>query len=230
MISPLLASFLAFLLKKYPFHERLILFLLPVLYLMVAEGIDCLHSKGKKLQVASLLLCALFLILPLERSRQSVLKPDLKDDIRPVMQQLVKYLDTSDVVCVNMASQWSFWYYLQSLNSGITYQKIGLLADQLVRYDSSTYGLMTVVEFRLTPEGKFQEVHFPGLNLKIEENNTDVFPRNSRTWFLFSRASKELEEFILQYLDKIGRKTAGLKSQGSSLYLYDLSLPRDTAP
>ena len=51
-----------------------------------------------------------------------------------------------------------------------------------------------------------------------------------RVWFLFSHicyfypCKVNEETYLLQHLDKIGKKVLDYKSPGASLYLYDLSI------
>ncbi len=105
----LTASFL----EKYPFSGRLILFLVPLLLIPVAEGTEQLLKLISKtqLRVAGPVLIAFLLFHPLLVVKNYLFEPNVREDIRPVIQHIRDNWQDGDIIYVYYGAYGQFQYY-----------------------------------------------------------------------------------------------------------------------
>ncbi len=222
LIGPLIICFAAATLRKYPFYERFLLFLLPCVYLCVAQGIEYIFIKTKNI-IIFIVLCSLILIRPMVISLESFVKGYFREDMRPVMTHLKENLKPTDVFYVNNSAIFAFYYYLGALSFPNKEYFIGRPVDTATQEDAC------IPMFYEIP--KFDE---NGLAYKFrrEEREEDrMICRNAwvagsdnpRTWIIFSHDKKNLKELVLESLNQKGKKLDHFESIGASIYLYDLS-------
>ncbi len=122
IMAPFLATLLASGFDKYPFHSRLLLFsseiykfpgdgrfllfTLPMIALLLGEGLDRLRSLFSRLNswaAVGLCLVAAGLLLsgPTAEAIQNLLHPYMGEDIKPVMAYIRQHMISSDTVSVD---------------------------------------------------------------------------------------------------------------------------------
>jgi hypothetical protein len=110
---PVLFTLFASFLGKYPFSERLTLFMVPLLFLLMAEGIDQmlrLFSHSQFHLVGPILIVILF-FHPLLEAVGYLEKPKVKEEIRPVIEHVHDNWQEGDIIYVYYGAQWPFKYY-----------------------------------------------------------------------------------------------------------------------
>ena len=188
-------------LKKYPFGGRLLLFIIPIVFILIAEGIERIRLLLQKINpwigyCATAALVTLFMFPPTLNSLRNLQQPYLREHIKPILSYLSQQRQDTDSIYV---------YYG---------------AEPALNYYASQYGLsrneyIISVISREKPENYIQDI--------------EQLRGQKRVWFLFSHICyyypcKGNEEVIfIQHLEKIGVRLSENKYPGVSLYLYDLS-------
>ncbi len=198
LLFPLLLTLIASGFELYPFQWRLLLFLVPLLWLMLSEAIGQIHDQARRLNGAAswLLLAAgasYFLYAPIYAAYRNVQRPPMREDIKPVMAYLRDQRQSGDVIYVYYGAEPAFTFYAPAY---------GIQSGDYIIGQAS----------RNSPQGYLRQV--------------DSLTGNRRVWFLFTHnhTSSSVDEmaFFLAYLDKIGRMRGRRLVQGAYLYLYDL--------
>lgn len=113
LVFPILFTMFASLLWKYPFLNRLILFITPLLFLLIAEGLDqalTLLSRSQFSLAAPLLVLILFFD-PLIGAGTYLVTPKLKEEIRPVIEHVHNNWQKGDIIYVYYGAVQPFKYY-----------------------------------------------------------------------------------------------------------------------
>ena len=112
LLAPVLVIAVASGLGKYPFRGRLLLFIVPALVLLMAEGaqqiIDQTKPKGAWIGI---LFIALLFYHPLYGASYYLMHPRTKQEIKPVLSYLKEHKQDSDVLYVYYVSDYAFRYY-----------------------------------------------------------------------------------------------------------------------
>ncbi len=199
LFTPFLLTLIVSALKRYPFGDRLLLFLLPFLFLLLAEGIKMVRMT--LLKVNSLLAELICIIFITHLSYNSVIiaynnlrHPPLGEHIKPVMAYLSKNRLSTDLIYVY-------------------------------------YGAIPAFEFYKSLYGFNENEYIKGISSRKEPTKylEDIKKLKGyrRVWFVFSHNCSwcivNEQEYILEYLNKIGVKVDEFLSEGASLYLYNLN-------
>lgn len=203
IVSPILVTFLASAIQKYPFRSRLVLFLTPFAILLIAEGVDYILRKTryKFAPIVSLVILLLLLAPPVVTASQLIVKPYLRGEIKPVLSYIKTNQQPGDILYIYQRGKYQFMYYAEKFG----YQKgdyiIGV--EDLDKYDGKKLS-----------EAEWQRY----------KNDLDKLRGNKRVWLLFSHATVASEnKKITSYLDSIGKQIDFFQNPGGFVYLYDLS-------
>jgi uncharacterized membrane protein len=207
-----LALFASFL-TLYPFAGRMILFLVPIVCLLLAEGVADLtgftiwlfgktslrgngfgqtESRWKPVRsFVFLALAAALLFSPLSLAAENFIVPKMREHIRPTMASLRENLRDGDAVYV---------YYW---------------AEHAVRFYAPKYEL-DISAFVIGADHHSQPALY-----RLE---LDALRGRGRVWFLFSHVYEENgfneRDYILDYLNSIGELKREYRQPGTSVYLY----------
>jgi hypothetical protein len=205
LLSPIILLMVASVIQFYPIAPRLILFLIPIFYIVIAEGVTLLYrllyQNHQSIGIAFLLL---ILAYPVATVTSKTVRPDYFQEVRPSVEYLVKHLEKNDGIYLYNYSVSVFQFYTRDYQ--IEYIKgIGTFDKQIY---NNIYG------------DQLQ-------NLFLKD--IDRFKGKSRVWFMFSNVlTKPLgineESLCKLYLDLYGKKLDEFHRPGASLYLYDLSV------
>ena len=211
LLLPILLTLVASALHEYPFADRMILFLVPIILLIVAEAIGRTYSLLDRLKGLPLLglpvALAIFswiAIIPAYQAARYLRHPRLAEEIKPLMSYLSEHSRHNNVVYVYYGSVPAFRYY--SLFYRIDKVRVLWGIPDLMRL-----GLLAAEETRQHPEK-----YFPELN---------TLRGKGRVWIIISHDYTGNEkDLFLDYLDKIGgRRLDQVNSYGTAwLVLYDL--------
>jgi len=198
LIPPIFFTLLASGLKKYPFSGRLLLFIVPIILIFIAEGVEKIgfitykYSAEKLLPFLVIILVGLLIFNSLISSSLHLIKPRTREEIKPVLSYIKKNKQSGDLIYLYYASRVAFKYYSES-------------------YGFKDNDYIVGVSSRYNPKNYIDDL--------------DKLRGNKRIWILFSHVFLRVvneEEFFLNHLNSIGRKVDSFKAPGASVYLYDL--------
>ena len=197
---PVLSVLAASMLRVYPFSGRLILFLLPSLYIMMAAGVEAVAASALRagtpakwhipmysgvFSAGALVMC----VWPLWKAPL----PYYKSETRPMIAYLGSHRNKDDAIYVhNMAWAAYLFYGPES----------GLSAGDAIRTSLSSA---------------------PGQKPLFVLTDLDQFRGRPRVWILFGGGYPVEQSCALEYLDSIGTRLDRRAAVNASVYLYDLS-------
>jgi len=112
LISPAFFTLLAADLRKYPFDGRLLLFMVPLLLLLVAEGARQIRAITKNsLPLVGTIFLALLFLHPVYQASYNLIRPRTHEEIRPVLDHISQHQQAGDILYLYYASYYAFQYY-----------------------------------------------------------------------------------------------------------------------
>ena len=214
LLAPIGVSLVASALGQYPFKDRMILFVTPILTLLMAEGADRLQSTLAQAPVTprwlprtmAILFILVLFFEPVSRMITIMLRPHYTEvlaiyggeETRPVMAYLADQRQPDDVIYAYYGFGGALQYY------GPRY---GLAESDYILGDGH----------RLDWGGYYAEI--------------DALPRHDRVWLLFTHVHPfnggDERVVILDYLRRMGAvQHDRVASPGAWGYLFDLSEAR----
>lgn len=210
LLSPISITLAAAYLKKYPFHDRLLLFLVPNLILVIAIGIHTLLQNKTHLHplprlqpfvLFGIILSVLLLTPSFSQATVLIFQPEQRQEIRPVLQYIKRHQQPGDILYVYQRGIHQFKYYAEKY--GFEQDDYVLGVDDLDVHDGK----------RLSDKER-----------KRYQADLDRLQGHPRVWLLFSHARVKAEnQMIRAYLDQIGDRLDTYRQPGVFVYLYDLS-------
>ncbi|OGX38400.1 MAG: hypothetical protein A3G91_03260 [Omnitrophica WOR_2 bacterium RIFCSPLOWO2_12_FULL_50_9] len=229
LISPLLAVVLAAAVHKYPFSGRFLLFLVPSLAILIAEG---MAFVGGKLPMSSVALrfvlmgCVFF--FPLKDAADIFIRSHPREEMRPVMRHFKEHYQPHDAVYLNNSAQYAYGYYRGYYGLDIQTFFEGIIVEYAAGVPvPPAFDLERHVAFGrylYNREGYAVEFRW-GDTIKdfLQENAWNEMRYNKRTWLIFSHFPEGYEGAVLDYFNKEGKMLDDFHAPGASIYLYDLS-------
>ncbi|MGB7441096.1 MAG: glycosyltransferase family 39 protein [Coleofasciculaceae cyanobacterium] len=203
LLSPLFFTVLAAYLHKYPFRNRLLLFLSPFLILLIAEGAMYIWQKAycKRFSLLGAVFLLLLLTPPLANASYLLVKPYVREEISPVISYVKNHQQPEDILYIFQRGEYQFKYYASQYG----YQP----QDYIIGVDDLEDG-------KTVSPAEWQRYR----------NDLDGLRGNNRVWIIFSHTAKvpEEEQRIISYLNQIGKPVDFFEKPGSFVYLYNLSL------
>lgn len=214
LVGPAVLVLIASILHKYPVLERLLMFGVPMMTVLMGVGAAAMVQSRSWVAGVAALACVFTVTVPkLDETFDFFVYPTPQVDFADLARELSTRREPGDLV------------FLAGSGLGTTYDyygpRYGLAKDYLGKYDPR----------RLDDEGRF--VHLPRLAEQL-------FGR-PRVWFVLStyhgdkdpkkvgRSEEPLSTFLPRYLDRYGgRAVSRIDAAGMILVLYDLS--RAVAP
>ncbi len=239
---PLVFVLTATALQKYPFGGRMVLFLVPLILLMLAEGGVWICSFVRPpYHFLSWLVIGFMLYPSVTQTFKSFLHGYHRQDNRAVIEFLASHAQTGDAFVLNSEAQFPFWYYSQRFGcerfmspslpvstgkeGGI---KLGYVAgqflDHLLTEQGRPYALFRQVVYVYNQEGYFRELlsnQMIGRPRRIFVNSPLHISDQKRVWFFFSSMNPVAQDYILYILDKNAQRLQSLEKDGAAVYLYD---------
>lgn len=218
--GPIMVALAAAAIDRYPLGGRFSLFLVPFLLLLVAEGVSEIAARvgGSVRRPAVLAAVALLLLaMPVRHALTTAVDPIRTEDVRPLLERVVREWRPGDAIYVFRNTQYAFRYYGECGDCGVAPLPFELRApSRPIDNDGTPVALVTrppevligVLDdaIRLTP------------NIELIEGRT-------RVWALFSHVgvgndSPLEDDMILGRLDERGRRLGSWSEPGADLYLY----------
>jgi len=119
LIAPIPFALIASGLHKYPFLERLLLWLVPSIVLLIAAGISAVARKS------ALIGMALAIVLLFQPMVRSIAAPHAHEDIKPALGYVRDHWQEGDAIFVQRIARHSFHYYAARYG----FEEFDLLSD-----------------------------------------------------------------------------------------------------
>jgi hypothetical protein len=199
LVMPFVFALVASGLHKYPFSDRLLLFILPLAFLLIAEGMRRAYLAFGKIgpRIAFSIWSALAILLLYDSTCfavRNLWQPYMGEDIKPVISYMAQHKLSTDAIYVYYSTVSGFSYYAPQYSLG---------ASDFISGISS-------------PEEPAKYIQ-----------DLNKLSSRGRVWFLFSHncywCLVNEETYFLSHLDKIGTRVDEFKAPGASVYAYNLA-------
>jgi len=193
LVAPVGLTLIAAYLQKYPFQERLILFLTPFFVMMTAVGIQTFFTQIRPLffRIVAIALASILLISPVVQA-----KPQKIEEVRSITEYMMNHYQIGDGIYVYRRCFRQFIYYAN--RAGFPAENYKLGNATLPRHAEATPAELANFKKDIAP-----------------------FDGKARTWVLVCRANKN-KGTIEQQFDQMGKRIDEFKPSGATAYLYDL--------
>lgn len=196
LIFTLLFAIAASALERYPFSERLTLFIAPLVILpfAYATGIDFWRRSTTNL-VAGLCVVALLFLLPVYLQAKFLIHPDVQYDLKPAMSYVKSHWRPGDALYLHWGSDALGDYYLNAPPA-----------------------------LAIPPADLIHGIYEPDPALAPEHYAEDLLKAQgrARVWILFSMGAEKDESRFEKILSARGRQLDHQQFPGSAADLYDL--------
>jgi hypothetical protein len=194
LILPIFCALIASGFKKYPFEGRLLLFNAPLMFLIIAEGIEGIRMRvSQKSRTIGFLLIIVLLLQPVVLAGYHIIVPRAPEELRPVVKYLKEHYRKGDTIYVYYAAVKAYPYY----------------AD---RFSLSQQDYVVSVESRDNWNNYYNEIKgFRGTR------RLWILFSHVIKWYGIDE-----EKLFLSYLDISGKRMDEFRTSGASIYLYDL--------
>ncbi|MGB3612966.1 MAG: hypothetical protein WBA10_04165, partial [Elainellaceae cyanobacterium] len=203
LVSPLVMSIVAAYLYKYPFYSRLIVFLVPPMLMVLAEGLAALIRRRGAIALGSLALTACLLSIPATASAKPLTNPTITEDIRPLMDHVQDSWQPGDALYVFQKSKFQVQFYTSHQGYQFDNVVIGVDADDLGIAEDDIPSLRQIYRADLQP-----------------------LCGTPRVWVLVADIDlREDTEVMQQQFNRLGQRTDRLEAGGLASFVerYDLS-------
>ena len=199
--------------QLYVFSDRLLLFVLPALYLIIAEGIAKIPTI-----VAQILIVLSLILFPVYQN--FIIKDNhVIEEIKPVLETVQGHRLNTDKVYIYYWAEPAFRYYAK--HYGFNYENCHII-NPIAKQE-----FIKEVDFsRMQRDLKPVAVNDTQCILGNSENfhsslkDLEQLQGHGRVWFIFSHAGEDQKQLFLNYLDSIGTRLNENLQPGSSTYLY----------
>jgi len=194
LVAPLTLALLASAIGRYPFSGRLLLFIVPSLLLLLAEGAAYIRtSEGSGPPIVSGLLIAIVLVPLSINAIHYILHPRTREESRPAIQYIQQHRRPDDAVYIYQGAQRAFEYYSR---------KDELDINPISGVDARGDWNLYAKDINKLPGNKRVWLLFSHVRVTkgIDE-----------------------EQFLLYHLNRVGKQLDSFSAGGATAYLYDLS-------
>ena len=226
LVFPIFIAFIASAFRKYPIYQRMILFFLPSLYLVIAEGIANISFKNIFLKhTVSIMLIITLCYYPSYSAIYHLRHKRVVQEIKPVLKYLRWHMRQNDLVYIYYWAEPAFRYYADLYS--FDFNNCATISPEPV----NEY-IKEVDYYRNSPKNKTARIYDSRYNdmclkcvMGISEefsNCKDEIDRirgNNRVWFVFTHSNANS---YLNYLDGIGTRLDSNLQPGAACYLYNL--------
>ena len=239
LVLPILLVLAASVARKYPFQGRMLLFLMPGMVLILAEGVLTIAALFKRKSAFMVFVLAGALLWhPAIRAGRHFINGYFHEDNRQVMQYLRSHYQTGDLISLTSQGFFPYLYYAYQLRffeilpvwpdeigeeKLFAYPFLGRFDESFFEDDSGRYLDFVFVLPFINNQGQFRQMLMQKNFLSFDEKSVwqDDFPQ--RVWIVFMHEPPQpIKKFILDLLGRSGPRQQALEAQGASVYLYRL--------
>jgi len=192
-------TLLASALHLYPFNGRFLHYLIPYVFLLMANGLRNIYwlvnlwNRKIALAIISVFILAVA-IQPFATVTKAFIDPPLGEHIKPAMAFIRQNMELDDIIYIYYGGNGAFEYY------------------------ESFYGLEHSNRIFGTRNRENPEIYLKEINALLG---------NKRVWFIFSHNCDQCivheQRYFIQHLNQWGQVQKKFQKDGVNLYLYDLS-------
>lgn len=221
IILPILTALTVSFFKQYAFSGRLLLFLMPGLYLIIAESIVQIKVTLSIYPKTALITVVIQLILLANIVDYPVYRRKRVQEIKPVLEYMEQTRQNKDTTYLYYWSEPAFRYYAARYNFNFEdCHMINPVPDneycKEVDYFRKKMGLKPV-----TVAGT-QLILGTSESFNQSKADLDKLKNHGRVWFLFSHINEHERTLFLNYLDTLGKRLDQKTECGAFTYLYEL--------
>ncbi len=221
IVAPVVATFVAAVLGRYPFTDRFILFLAPSLIVLLASGaVGIVTVLRRQYVVAGLAAIGLLLAYPVGTSLSRAVSPPGHEEVKAVLRTVQEQWRPGDTLYVWYQSQYPVRYYAECEGCDV----LGPDGPALVVWPPDPRGLPNYFALQTHPPGLFVSPELPTAD-EIRRSFRPLLGKK-RVWLIFS--STWNDALVQSLLDCSGRRLAEARATRAVAYLYDLSRPSGT--
>lgn len=226
LVSPFILVLIASGLRLYVFSQSPILFLVPILFLFIAQGTEHIRKKiSDPSKIAGIILVGLLFLHPAILTAYHVIKPNAREEMKPVLTYIKKNWQEGDIIYVYYMSQFAFEYYAKYHPGDYRFNNREYIIGKGPQDWYATYKREDFKGF-WDPERPFSQPYYSVLQDYTKD--IDNLRGHKRVWFLFSsfvsKSGINEEKFFVYHLETIGKQLDFFgKPNVASVYLYDLS-------
>lgn len=214
-------------LHLYPFEGRLVLFLVPAVYLLVGEGVEQIRSLLRFAPAGGALVSGALVILvlmhPVAGSFDGMKQPRHFEQLVPVLRHVSAARRPGDAVFVYYAAQYGIRYYLETRRLTL----VDLPLSELLAPTAQTVGSGWYPPALVSRPPSFFVGTESRENWLDYGRQLEALSGLPRVWIIFSHVNVFLgideRRFCLEHLDAAGTRLDAFEQPGASAYLYDLS-------
>lgn len=226
LISPILVTFLAAALHQYIFKGRFIMFLVPLILLIIAEGVEYIRSRTfQHSKIIGIIFLLLLFFHPVSTSAYRIKKPLYLENVKPVLKYVKDNWQEDDILYVHYFAQYPFDYYSK-------------YHSEPIRFDENEYIIGIAPRGWYRHHNRMEVSKYYGPEAPIKQSSNEIFKLyvrdlnqlkgKKRVWVLFTRYTPKdgiiEEKFFIYHLETIGKQLDFYGQSGvSAVYLYDLS-------
>lgn len=198
LIAPIGFALVASSLHLYPFSGRLLIFLIPMLFLALSAGTSHIVRLGHGASaVMSVLVVMLLFYRPIDLLHQGMLPLRGREQIRPLLDLYQRHHQPGDQLYIYYSTYPAFEYYRRYRGYSI----------------DDPEAVVTDINHRSDPRAYLSKIR-------------SLFGQR-RVWFLFSHVSRKGPvgnemQYITDYLDCVGTIELRSSEQGAAIFLYNL--------
>lgn len=214
----------AALLSKYPPGGRFWLFLVPALLVLISLGVQELVTASHHPLLLGIPLVLALAAPPILQALAHTGDVPRREDVRPLLQQLVREWHPGDSLYVYPDAQYALRFYGECRSCGVGRYPFPLPAAPPGARDGLGFPTALASNPPTVLVGRAGDT--PAQLLA----RIDALRGRVRVWFLFSHvrgilSGLDQQQLTLAYLDKIGRPLRSSSEPGAALFLYDLRKP-----
>ncbi len=228
----------------YPFHGRVILFLTPVYFFVIAGGIDFVSRRYfKNNQWILVILLMLVFGKPLIDSGRFLFENRTKTENRELLTFFSDNYKPGDAVYLNQGARYPYYYYALSLGYGQKVKKIkhhmpdgrqedlfvmGVFIDSPVSFGQQKLSPFVYEYLQFDQRGMLQRTLHPAQELirVMSLKNEGLFIKPGRNWLLISLDDEGMFDEAQRRLESIfeqrGRVILKYEAKGVAGYLYEI--------
>ena len=223
LVSPAAIVLLAAAAHKYPFFGRFVLFLVPSLALLMAEGIVYVIDKFFKRPAVAILLSAVVFFYPVQNAADVLSRTHAFEEMKPVMRYLKGHYQERDAIFLNNSAQYGYGYYSGRWGLDTKELFVGVIVEPPNPFRSFDPAVRAVyVNYERGALGHLVGWHVGQSANAFSKEEWEKVRDNKRTWLIFSHASAGYRKTVLDYFGREGKKLEEFHAPGASIYLFDM--------
>ena len=211
----------------YPFEGRLVLFLVPAVYLLAAEGVQQIRSLLRCAPAGGSLVSGALVVLllwhPVAGSFDGIKRPRHYEQLAPVLHHVSASRRPGDAVYMYYGAQYAARYYLETRRFTLVDLPVSdLLASSTEAVGSGWYAPALVSRPPTFFVGSPSRGDWLGYGRQL-----DALAGLPRIWVIFSHVNPvflgvDERRLFLEHLDAAGTRLEAFEQPGASAFLYDL--------